>query len=175
MAFKLLRIKPIYSFGFRRILLQDVSFQKTSVCCHGVNLNSLNLDKRLFSISVRRLGEKPVILSASDIIQDKPVGTLSSVSDVTGDPSFVDLGLANSWWPSGLIEGWFESFYIWSGCPWWATIALGTSALRLILLPFFINSKKTTIRYTNHAGRINVSLQKSCVCVLLLFLVIFML
>ena len=119
-------------------------------------LRSPSCNKRFLSSSAILCHEKPVILSASEIIQNDSISSLSNAADALTEPSFAELGLAQTWWPSHIIESCFESIYNYTGAPWWVNIALGTFALRLITSPLFVYSRKAMIRYTNHAPTVMV-------------------
>ena len=152
---KFLRHHSSISLCSQKLLLHEIG--SCSTLFHNpLKLYNLHNCKRLLSASSILHGEKPVVLQASEIIPDTPASTLNAIADGLPEPSFAELGIGQSWWPSNLIENLFETIYIHTGSPWWVSIALGTFAVRLITTPLFIYSRKTMMRYTNHHTAITV-------------------
>ena len=164
MLVKLFRCRSVF-FQFPKRLLRQETLSSEARCVLFEN-KSLGFSRRLLSTTSLKRNGKPVIYSADDLVKNPALSSgltppTSSVDPITGeiiDPSFVDLGLATSWWPSHIIEGWFESFHVSTGFSWIATIAIGTAVLRLLLLPSFIASRKTTLRMSLHGVELGVSL-----------------
>lgn len=56
------------------------------------------------------------------------------------------VGLVDGWWPSDIIQQVLEYVHVFSGLPWWATIALSTIGFRILLFPLFMKSSDTMAR-----------------------------
>lgn len=56
------------------------------------------------------------------------------------------VGLVDGWWPSDIIQQVLEYVHVYSGLPWWATIAVTTVAFRVLLFPLFMKSSDTMAR-----------------------------
>lgn len=56
------------------------------------------------------------------------------------------VGLVDGWWPSDIIQQVLEYVHVFSGLPWWATIAVTTVGFRVILFPLFMKSSDTMAR-----------------------------
>lgn len=81
--------------------------------------------------------------------------SLETVSEVAQNVSpdqigyFQSLGLAQSWWwPPDLFQHIFEYTHVYTGLPWWATIAVVTVGMRLAMLPMYYKASDTTARFT---------------------------
>ncbi|KAI8987691.1 60Kd inner membrane protein-domain-containing protein [Mycotypha africana] len=94
---------------------------------------------------------EPTLLDQSEQIleqasQTTPDAVVSSASEVLshlapqiGD--FSALGLCN-YTPVGALEAMFEYIHVYSGLPWWGTIALATVLVRTALLPLMIKIQR---------------------------------
>lgn len=56
------------------------------------------------------------------------------------------VGLVDGWWPSDIIQQVLEYVHVFSGLPWWSTIAVTTVAFRVLLFPLFMKSSDTMAR-----------------------------
>lgn len=56
------------------------------------------------------------------------------------------VGLVDGWWPSDIIQQVLEYVHVFSGLPWWGTIAITTVAFRVVLFPLFMKSSDTMAR-----------------------------
>lgn len=78
------------------------------------------------------------------------VTTVASGGTLPHTPSFVELGLGQSWWPP---TAWLQTFLDYltttTGLPWWATIIGTTVVLRFALAPLLIYVQGNTIRLAN--------------------------
>ena len=153
MAATILRYKSTYTLCVRSVSIREMLMDK--VGNYQVLVPQNFCLKRLLSVSACAYSEKPVILSATDIVSKETA--MSDIPGALADPSFAELGLGQGWWPVHLVENWFELVHTYTGAPWWMTIAMGTFALRLVTFPFYIGSRRVTTRYTNHAGKLMVS------------------
>jgi len=86
-----------------------------------------------------------------DFLPDKPTPLEPSMPDsiqIVGELPFDSLGL-NSLWPAGRAQWCMEHIHIDLGAPWWATILIMTTCIRMITLRFVIASQKNTAAMTN--------------------------
>lgn len=86
-----------------------------------------------------------------DFLPDKPTPLEPSTPDsiqIMGELPFDSLGL-NSLWPPGRAQWCMEHIHIDLGAPWWATILIMTTCIRMITLRFVIASQKNTAAMTN--------------------------
>lgn len=72
--------------------------------------------------------------------------TLAEVAAKIGD--FKDLGLCN-FTPVGGLEAMLEAIHVYSGLPWWGSIALATITVRLALLPLMVKIQRNNARLMN--------------------------
>lgn len=73
------------------------------------------------------LASKQDLLHSTTLTSDQ-IGYLKSV------------GLADGYWPADIIQQTLEYVHVYSGLPWWATIACTTIGFRLLLFPLFMKS-----------------------------------
>lgn len=73
------------------------------------------------------LAAKQELVQSTNLTSDQ-IGYLQSV------------GLADGYWPSDIIQQSMEYVHVYSGMPWWATIAATTIGFRLLLFPLFMKS-----------------------------------
>jgi len=86
-----------------------------------------------------------------DFLPEKPTPLEPSMPDsiqIVGELPFDSLGL-NSLWPPGRAQWCMEHIHIDLGAPWWATILIMTTCIRMITLRFVIASQKNTAAMTN--------------------------
>ena len=50
------------------------------------------------------------------------------------------IGLGEGWGPTALITNILEVTHVYTGLPWWATIACATFAVRAVMFPIYIKS-----------------------------------
>lgn len=128
---KVQRVLPISSIRFN----STDGESKTSQVLHNIEKiidaeerqieNKLGFDADLL--------EKQELLLNTNLTSDQ-LGYLKSV------------GLVDGWWPSDLIQQVLEYVHVFSGLPWWATIALTTVGFRVLLFPLFMKSSDTMAR-----------------------------
>ena len=58
------------------------------------------------------------------------------------------MGLDYGWGPTALVETFLEHVHIYSGTPWWASIALTVIAIRLSIFKLYINAQDSSARQT---------------------------
>ncbi|KAJ3014330.1 UNVERIFIED_CONTAM: Mitochondrial inner membrane protein oxa1l [Siphonaria sp. JEL0065] len=92
---------------------------------------SQNLDKPLNSIS--------------DIVATSDSPALTAITQI-GDLQTLGLG---GWSPVGIVQSLLEAFYVTTGLPWWATIAISTIFLRLALFPFVLKAQRVGAKMNN--------------------------
>lgn len=51
-----------------------------------------------------------------------------------------EIGLDYGWGPTAMVEWALEHVHIWSGLPWWSSIAITALGLRLVMAPLFLRS-----------------------------------
>jgi YidC/Oxa1 family membrane protein insertase len=62
---------------------------------------------------------------------------------------FQSLGLAqNWWWPPDIFQHIFEYTHVYTGLPWWGTIAVVTVGMRLVMFPLYFKASDTTARFS---------------------------
>ena len=75
---------------------------------------------------------------------------LSTTADVANIPEKIgylhDIGLNYGWGPTSMIEWTLEHIHIYTGLPWWASVALTAMSIRLAMLPLYIKSSDMTAR-----------------------------
>ncbi|KAK4149767.1 60Kd inner membrane protein-domain-containing protein [Chaetomidium leptoderma] len=78
----------------------------------------------------------PVNLTGSDLLDiPEQIGFLKT------------LGLDYGWGPSSLMQTALESVYVYTGLPWWASIAVVAVAIRLALIKPSLDASENSIRY----------------------------
>ncbi|OQR66620.1 mitochondrial inner membrane protein OXA1L-like [Tropilaelaps mercedesae] len=88
--------------------------------------------------------------AAGDLDLSKLAEGLSSdlISAGGGTPSLTDLGLGG-WTPSGLLQTALNELHQ-AGLPWWASIAISTLAIRLLMFPLVIKCRRNALRLNNY-------------------------
>ncbi|KAI8994966.1 60Kd inner membrane protein-domain-containing protein [Pilobolus umbonatus] len=88
--------------------------------------------------------------SAKDIIQQAAQTTSPDalVHATAQIGEFKALGLCNMT-PVGGLEAMFEYIHVYSGLPWWGTIAVATVAVRMALLPMMVKIQRNNARLMN--------------------------
>ncbi|ODV79070.1 uncharacterized protein CANTADRAFT_26134 [Suhomyces tanzawaensis NRRL Y-17324] len=73
---------------------------------------------------------------------DEPVEAEKIVSTLTSNEwGYLDsIGLAQGWGPTAFVERYLEAVHIFSGLPWWGTIAVSTVIARMILFPLYMSA-----------------------------------
>lgn len=60
------------------------------------------------------------------------------------------IGLVDSWWwPADFLARTLEATYVYTGLPWWATIAIVTVGMRLTMFPLYVKSSDVTARLSH--------------------------
>ncbi|AWU73756.1 hypothetical protein CAS74_001564 [Pichia kudriavzevii] len=136
------RSVPLVGLRAESPLLSAVRFNssesgesKTSQILHNIE-NIIDSEERKIDDKLgfdEDLLAKQELLSQTDLTSDQ-LGYLKSV------------GLVDGWWPSDLIQQSLEYVHVFSGLPWWATIAVTTIGFRLLLFPLFMKSSDTMAR-----------------------------
>lgn len=92
--------------------------------------NMLEAEERKFDDALgfdAELATKQELVHSTNLTSDQ-IGYLQSV------------GLADGYWPSDIIQQTMEYVHVYSGMPWWATIAATTIGFRVLLFPLFMKS-----------------------------------
>ena len=108
--------------------------------------NSINNTALNTSIKATPLKE-PTVFDPSSLPNGTDL-TSPTLDAITALGDLKALGLCNST-PVGLVERLMELIYVSTGLPWWATIALGTVSLRLVLFPFILKSQRGMAKMHN--------------------------
>lgn len=93
---------------------------------------------------------EPVTESAKEIVQQAVQTSApdSLVYSAAQLGEFKALGLCNMT-PVGALESMFEYIHVYSGLPWWGTIAVATLAVRIALLPLMIKIQRNNAKLMN--------------------------
>ncbi|RMY96847.1 hypothetical protein D0862_08378 [Hortaea werneckii] len=77
---------------------------------------------------------------------------LSTANDISQIPEKIgylhEIGLNYGWGPTSMLEWLLEHVHIYSGMPWWGSIAATAIALRVITFPFYLRSSDNMARQT---------------------------
>ncbi|GMM45448.1 membrane insertase [Pichia kluyveri] len=107
----------------------------TSTILHNIE-NIINEEERKIedSLGFDELLDSQRELLNNTLLNSNEIGYLKSV------------GLVDGWWPSDIIQQILEYVHVFSGLPWWATIAVTTVGCRMLLFPLFMKSSDTMAR-----------------------------
>lgn len=82
------------------------------------------------------------LVDFDDVAQTIPE-TAHAVCDHVG--YLKEIGLVNSaWWPADVLAKVLEAAHVYTGLPWWATIAIVTVSIRAMIFPLYIKSSHTS-------------------------------
>nr|CAD7202441.1 unnamed protein product [Timema douglasi] len=88
--------------------------------------------------------EPPLVSDMSDVIVQ-----------VAGEPSFASMGLGG-WTPVGIVQNCMEYLHIGLDLPWWASIALGTVVVRVMMFPLVIASQRNAANMNNNLPQLQI-------------------
>nr|CAD7430370.1 unnamed protein product [Timema monikensis] len=88
--------------------------------------------------------EPPLVSDMSDVIVQ-----------VAGEPSFASMGLGG-WTPVGIVQNCMEYLHIGLDLPWWASIALGTVVVRVIMFPLVIAAQRNAAKMNNNLPQLQI-------------------
>ncbi|XP_037502532.1 mitochondrial inner membrane protein OXA1L isoform X1 [Rhipicephalus sanguineus] len=74
---------------------------------------------------------------------------VESLGDDTVVPTLQSVGLGG-WSPSGMVQQLLDLLHTSTGLPWWATIAVSTLFVKVLLLPLIIKGQKNSIHMNNN-------------------------
>ncbi|KAJ1567357.1 Mitochondrial inner membrane protein oxa1l, partial [Cladochytrium tenue] len=74
-----------------------------------------------------------------------------ALAAITQLGDLASLGLCR-WTPVGAVEAVLEAVYVWTGLPWWGTIAAATLLARLLLFPITVKTQATAAKMRNLRG-----------------------
>lgn len=77
-----------------------------------------------------------------------------------GEPSLTSLGIGSYSSPSGLVQNALEAIHIYTGLPWWGTIAVSTVVIRMILTPLVISAQRNSAVFCNSMDEFNAVQEK---------------
>lgn len=72
-----------------------------------------------------------------------------------GEGTLQSMGLGG-WAPSGMVQHCLDLLHSSTGLPWWATIALGTVVVKLLVFPAIIKGQKNSIHMNNNLPQMQV-------------------
>ncbi|KAG0413991.1 hypothetical protein HPB47_008856 [Ixodes persulcatus] len=72
-----------------------------------------------------------------------------------GEGTLQSMGLGG-WAPSGMVQHCLDLLHSSTGLPWWATIALGTVVVKLLVFPAILKGQKNSIHMNNHLPQMQV-------------------
>uniref|UniRef100_A0A060T9Q8 ARAD1B01188p n=1 Tax=Blastobotrys adeninivorans TaxID=409370 RepID=A0A060T9Q8_BLAAD len=135
---------------------------------NGIRFNSTNNSASAGSQFSTEIGA--VANSASDAV----AGAASQVADVAQAAGqavqavgpdqvgyFQSVGLAQSWWwPPDFFHHIFELTHVYTGLPWWATIAVVTVGMRALMLPMYIKGADATAKMAKIQPELNNILEQ---------------
>lgn len=121
--------------GAVRFNSTDNGESKTSQVLHNIE-KIIDSEERKIDSS---LGFDEDLIAKQELLQNT-----SLTSDQLG--YLKSVGLVDGWWPSDIIQQVLEYVHVFSGLPWWATIAVTTVGFRVFLFPLFMKSSDTMAR-----------------------------
>ena len=75
---------------------------------------------------------------------------LSTTADAANIPEKIgylqEIGLNYGWGPTSMLEWTIEHIHIYTGLPWWGSVALTAVGIRLLMMPLFLKSSDMTAR-----------------------------
>ncbi|KAK7790291.1 hypothetical protein R5R35_003870 [Gryllus longicercus] len=111
-------------------------------------------------------GQEPAVagsVTTSSVVTD-PIPEPPSIPSVeattdainsASETTFASLGLGG-WTPVGIVENCMEFLHVDCGIPWWASIALGTLVVRVLLFPVVIASQRNAAKMNNNLPQMQV-------------------
>ncbi|CAN8001086.1 unnamed protein product [Ixodes pacificus] len=72
-----------------------------------------------------------------------------------GEGTLQSMGLGG-WAPSGMVQHCLDLLHSSTGLPWWATIALGTVVVKLLVFPAILKGQKNSIHMNNHLPQMQI-------------------
>ncbi|KAG8235617.1 hypothetical protein J437_LFUL014875 [Ladona fulva] len=80
---------------------------------------------------------------------------IDSVTEIAGEPTFASLGLGGNT-PVGVIQSAMEFLHIGCSLPWWASIAIGTVVVRILIFPLVIIAQRNAAKMNNYLPQMQV-------------------
>ncbi|AJV34244.1 AIC_G0016030.mRNA.1.CDS.1 [Saccharomyces cerevisiae] len=122
-----------------------ISFQAKRFNSTGPNANDVSeIQTQLPSIDELTSSAPSLSASTSDLITN----TTQTVGELSSHIGYLNsIGLAQTWyWPSDIIQHVLEAVHVYSGLPWWGTIAATTILIRCLMFPLYVKSSDTVAR-----------------------------
>ena len=143
----------------------------TALRNNGVALHGTSTARRIggplaFTLASQRLAfshQQSRNASTQPTIPPTAASDASNLADVTGTPvnltgsDLLDipeqigflktLGLEFGWGPTSLMQTVLESVYVYTGLPWWASIAVVAVGIRLVLLKPTLDASENSVKY----------------------------
>lgn len=82
-------------------------------------------------------------------LTDQAPELLDVVAAVGAEPTFASLGLAQGYWPIGIIQSILEWLHIGCDLPWWGCIAVMTVLCRTLMFPIVAIAQRNAARLHN--------------------------
>ncbi|EEB08478.1 inner membrane translocase Oxa102 [Schizosaccharomyces japonicus yFS275] len=126
---------------------------KTEPCftrrCFSSFQNAYRKQASMISI-VPRLTDRHKWPSASSILAHRTISTDTAVEAVNavhkiGDLKAMGLG-THTWWPYPYLQSILEVIHVYSGMPWWASIAATAIGMRVLMFPLMLGMIRTSSR-----------------------------
>ncbi|KAI5956033.1 hypothetical protein KGF57_003519 [Candida theae] len=70
------------------------------------------------------------------------------------------IGLAQGWGPTSIIEKLLEFTHVYTGLPWWGTIAVLTVAIRVVLFPLYVKASSNATRMSEIKPQLDVIMKQ---------------
>ncbi|CAK9442168.1 uncharacterized protein LODBEIA_P59110 [Lodderomyces beijingensis] len=70
------------------------------------------------------------------------------------------IGLGQGWGPTSIIENLLEMCHVYTGLPWWGTIAVVTVAVRVVLFPLYVKASSNATRMSKIKPQLDEILQE---------------
>lgn len=100
----------------------------------------------------------------SDAVSEAVQIVAAQVPQISADQIgyFQSVGLAQSWfWPEGIFQHIFEYIKVYSGMPWWATIAVVALTSRTCMLPLYLSSSDAAAKMARIKPELTVLMEKT--------------
>ena len=122
-----------------------IVFQAKRFNSTGPNANDVSeIQTQLPSIDELTASAPSLSSSTSYLIAN----TTQTVGELSSHIGYLNsIGLAQTWyWPSDIIQHVLEAVHVYSGLPWWGTIAAPTILIRCLMFPLYLKSSDTVAR-----------------------------
>lgn len=145
---------PTINWWRRMLHFHWISFDFRSTPCIGSHRNFSLTPKILASVSAAAItaAENTSTLNIPEIPSTPAPSaideTIIQALAANGEPTFASLGLGGHW-PIGLLQNALEFMHVSFDLPWYATIALSTVVIRILLTPLVIITQRNAAKMRN--------------------------